>query len=437
MMEEMLQNPFDFLGQETYEDALQKNAEENKGSNRVPHFKMDSVGTYVVRILPIAPTRDSEGKWVLDRKGYEYPVKCQVLKIKNPAPKSKKDALFYVNVCHTEHVKYPSDPIDTYVQVASELYADDEALLTQLRKGGYEGGLKWSRQRTMYIYDLNNKKTGIQQLALSYSQYKELEDRKLNVWKKLVENNTKCLCPISSPNDAYGVEIVRKVENKKTSYSFNIDILSGVKPLSEDEMKALLDAPRLPESIYRYNRFHFEATIEFLKQCDERFGIHVMDSQSMKDVIAQINMELPADDKSHFSFGKKEGEGEGGEDNASDELTLDALWNRLDDLKNRGIEDKSEEGQALRDDIRAFIDDNNISVRVTRVKTNNDLLEEIEDRLNDEEPEEGVDAPESNTPSVDSDNSEDEEEDDYNYDTNEPARKPRAARPQSARTRNV
>lgn len=60
---------------------------------------------------------------------------------------------------------------------------------------------------------------------------------------------------------------------------------------------------------------------------------------------------------------------------------LDSLWNLWEKLNERGIGDKSEEGQDLRDAIREYIDANELNVRVTRGKTNEDLLNDIEDAL--------------------------------------------------------
>ena len=41
--------------QETYEEAQARAAEENKSFAKTEFFKMDKIGTYVLRILPVAP----------------------------------------------------------------------------------------------------------------------------------------------------------------------------------------------------------------------------------------------------------------------------------------------------------------------------------------------------------------------------------------------
>lgn len=380
-MEEMIKNPYALFAenQETYEEAVKKSTDESQSFQRTKHFRMDSAGTYTVRILPLAPAEQPDGSYKLERKGYEYPVKTQVLKLDNPRPTGKKDKQFFVNICHSSYAGLSVDLIDTYLQVAENKYGSDEKLMKKIKGSGFDGGLKWNSQRAMYILDLDNREEGIHLLILSYSQYKDLEDRKLAIWKKLLEKNPKCLCPISSLEDAFPVEITRKEENKKTTYTFNIDTISGAEPLSEEEVSSLLETQRIPAAIYRYSRFHMEATIEFLKQYDAKMEMDVMSSKEITEAIEKIKMELHPDDKSHFSFDKKERNSDDNEEPSDNEL--DSLWNLWEKLNERGIGDKSEEGQDLRDAIREYIDANELNVRVTRGKTNEDLLNDIEDAL--------------------------------------------------------
>lgn len=453
-MEEMIKNPYALFAenQETYEEAVKKSTDESQSFQRTKHFRMDSAGTYTVRILPLAPAEQPDGSYKLERKGYEYPVKTQVLKLDNPRPTGKKDKQFFVNICHSSYAGLSVDLIDTYLQVAENKYGSDEKLMKKIKGSGFDGGLKWNSQRAMYILDLDNREEGIHLLILSYSQYKDLEDRKLAIWKKLLEKNPKCLCPISSLEDAFPVEITRKEENKKTTYTFNIDTISGAEPLSEEEVSSLLETQRIPAAIYRYSRFHMEATIEFLKQYDAKMEMDVMSSKEITEAIEKIKMELHPDDKSHFSFDKKEHNSGDNEEPSDNEL--DSLWNLWEKLNERGIGDKSEEGQDLRDAIREYIDANELNVRVTRGKTNEDLLNDIEDALevakdgsNNED-----DGTQSDTKPEDTPLEPEPEEEpaptlapthavrrrgEHNDDTNEPAANPvrerRAARPERRR----
>lgn len=93
------------------------------------------------------------------------------------------------------------------------------------------------------------------------------------------------------------------------------------------------------------------------------------------------------------SLSVKGKEGEDEEETAND---IDALWDRYDALCNDGLDDQTAEGQELRTSIMAYIEANDLNVKVTRKKTNEDILNEIEDEL-------------ANTASKDDDEDEEEE----------------------------
>lgn len=396
--------------QETYEDAKKKSSEESK--KRASFFRFAKDGTYPIRILPLAPVQDKDGNFLpLERKGYEYPLRSLMLKIENPNKLVKgKPAITYVTVCNAKYVfdNIDADLIDIYVKVACDKYADDEKLCKKLREGSFSGGLKWDSRRCMYIIDINHPEDGIQILQLSYSQYKDLEERKLNLWAKLNKNGAKVPCPISSIDGAFPVEIIRKTENSKASYSFNIDTVAGQDALEEETLQRLIDMPRIPEQIYRYTKYHLEATIAYLTQLDEKFDIDVMNEEEVQKCIDQIKTLLPADDKSHFTLG----DGNDGESDQSNAIDIDALWDRFDALCKANLDDQTAEGQELRTDIMAFIDANKLDVKVTRKKTNEDILNEIEDELakasDDDDDDEPEDEPKAPTRSNDDEDDDDE-----------------------------
>ena len=388
--------------QESFEDAKKKSVAES--GNRVKYFRISGDGTVAVRILPLAPVIDAEGNILsMDRKGYEYPVKELVLKIKGDNNKQS-----FVNVCNAKYAfpQLQSDLIDKYVELALSLYSDDEKLCKKVKETSFNGGLKWDSKRCMYILDLDKRNDGIQVFQLSYSQYKELEERKLQTWAKLNKKGN-VPCPISSITDAFPVEITRKTENKKTNYSFNIDTLSPKDELTEDELQNLLDTPRLPEVLYRYTRYHLEATIAYLNQFDETTGMEVMKEPEIKDCIDQIKLCLPADDQSHFNMNGKNG----GDSSDGGSVTLDSLWDLYDKLCDEGLSDKSEEGQNLRTAIKEFIEDNDLDVSISRTKTNETLLNDIQDILDGEEEDDKAPASKSSAKKEKVEEPEDEEDD--------------------------
>lgn len=102
-----------------------------------------------------------------------------------------------------------------------------------------------------------------------------------------------------------------------------------------------------------------------------------MSEDKVQNCIDQIKTLLPADDQSHFTLGEgKEDESDSGSAN-----DIDSLWARYDALCNDDLDDQTAEGQELRTDIMAYIEAHNLDVKVTRKKSNEDILNEIEDEL--------------------------------------------------------
>lgn len=373
-----------FLGiQETYSEAQQRAAEESKGFAKTEYFRMDKLGVYNLRILPIAPNKDGSA----DRKSYEYPVHQLLLEIEKPTSGSKPQYV-YATVPRATDAGYSVDVIDTYRKAAVNEAKDngDDKLAEKIAGGSFGGGLKYTYGHAMYVFDLGERAKGMQLLTLSHAQFKDLDERKFKLWQKKLAKNSSAVCPISSVYSAYPVEIEKRKNGSKTEYLITIDNESDNDALSVEELTALMNAPRIPEIIYRYTRYQFEATLEFLKQCDAKYSLSVMETDEMKEVIEQLGSELPKEDTSSFSFDKRSKDSKDNAENTS--ISLDDLWNRYEDLKGKSLGDKTEEGQELRSLIRSYIEQEGLPVRVTRSTTNEELLELIEQAL-EENPEQG------------------------------------------------
>lgn len=366
-----------FLGsQETYQQAQIRTAEENKSFAKTEFFRMDKLGTYKLRILPVAPSADGN----IDRKSYEYPVHQMLLEIAKPSSSGKAQSV-YVNAVRATDAGFPIDIIDAYrkAAVTAAREAGDEKLAEKIAGGNYGGGLKYSYAHTMYVFDMNERAKGIQLLTLSHSQYKELDDRKFKLWQKKLAKNPKYPCPVSSVKDAYPVEIEKKKNGQKTEYIISIDNESDADELSLEELTMLMNAPRLPEVVLRYTRYQLGASVEYLKQCDTKYGLQIMDTDEMKEAIATLEAELPKSDTSSFSFDKRNKDAKENEQGST--LSLDMLFDRFEQLQAQSLGDKTEEGQELRGMIRGFVEQEKLGVRVTRTTTNQMLLDMIEQEM--------------------------------------------------------
>lgn len=368
-----------FLGiQESYSEAQSRAIEENKSFVKTEFFRLDKLGVYRLRILPIAPSPGAE----VERKGYEYPVHQLLMEIEKPSTGTKVQNM-YVSVPRATDAGFSVDIIDTYRKLAVACAKDmgDEKLADKIAGGSYGGGLKFNFGHAMYIYDLNERSKGIQLLTLSHSQFKDMDERKFKLWEKKLQKNPHYPCPISSVYNAYPVEIEKRKNGGKTEYLINIDNESDNDILSKEELTALVNAPRIPGIIYRYSRYHFEATLEYLKQCDVKYGMQILIEERMQSAIDKLREELPKEDTSSFSFDRRSKESKDNSESSS--LSLDSLFSRYDQLKLEGLGDKSEEGQELRAKIRTYIEQEKLPVRVTRATTNGELLDMIEDAVHD------------------------------------------------------
>lgn len=362
--------------QETYEQAQQRAQSENVSFARTEYFRMDKTGLYRLRVLPIAPNRDGTA----DRRSYEYPVHQYLMEIEKPS--ASKPSSLYITVARATEAGYSLDLIDTYRKEALEKAQErgDEKLVEKLNSGSFGGGLKYSYNHALYILDLNARSKGMQLLTLSHSQFNDLDERKFKLWQKKLSKNTGYPCPISSVYNAYPVEIEKKKNGAKTEYVIGIDNEAEADMLSREELNALMNAPRIPEVVYRYSRYHLQATVEFLKQCDSRYELSLMQSAQMKEAVEQLSSELPKDDTSSFSFDKRSKENKDSV-NAPRLLDIDYLYNKYDELQSQDLSDKTEEGQELRAMIRAFIEQERIPIRITRATSNCELLSIIDAEL--------------------------------------------------------
>ena len=110
-----------------------------------------------------------------------------------------------------------------------------------------------------------------------------------------------------------------------------------------------------------------------------------METDEMKTVIDTLDCELPKEDTSAFSFDRRTKDNrENGREGGG--ISLDDLFERYDELQRQELGDKTEEGQELRAMIRGYIEQEGLSVRVTRSTSNRELLDLIESEMEGPKP---------------------------------------------------
>ena len=403
---------------DTYQSATERIKAE-KG-NKIPRFRMSEDGTYKLRILPLAPVLDEDGNPMeMERTGYEYPFRQIFLDIEiPPAKKGGKSKKFNLPVVRAtdKHVGKSVDLIDTYVKIAQQIHGDDDALMKLIKKGGYEHGLKWSSQRAMYIIDCAHRDKGIQLFTPSYSQYRDMDDAKVDLWNELLEEDDQRGCPISGITGAWPV-IFKRIDNGgKTEYKISINARKDPEEwnLTEDELTKLLEADRIPQAIFRYTRYHAEATVVFLEQYDKRHGMEVTQTEEWKNAVDTLMGELSPDDTNHFDLATA---GSSKDEGSSNGITIDDLWTKFDYIADNDLGKSSDEYQELRRLIKEFIDEHKLDIRIGHGSTNEDLLYDIEEELKNQ-------PSKPNGTKVDKADKEPEDEGSGEEDDDRPARKP-------------
>jgi hypothetical protein len=334
--------------QESYQESQKRTEEESKPFPKTEFFRMDKFGVYRLRILPIAPNRDGS----IERKSYEYLVHQLALELERPAGGERPSSM-YVTVPRATDAGYSVDLIDACRKLAVETakVQGDDKLADKIAGGTFGGGLKFSYGHALYVLDLNDREKGIQLLTLSHPQFRDLEDKKFVLWQKELSKNPYAVCTVSSVYNACPVEIEKLRNGDRTEYHISIDEAAGNDALNLKELDALMAAPRIPEVITRYSRYQMETSIKFLKQCDRKYGMKLFETEEVQGAIRKLRLELSKSDTSSFSFEKRTKDAPANSA-VTDEPDLDDLLNRFDELKGKGLDDKTEEGQELRALIR-------------------------------------------------------------------------------------
>lgn len=370
-------------------DQAEAKAKSEKGFEKIDRFRTPEEGEYVVRVLPLAPTGvDSEGKPIMpmDRNGFEFQLYSTFLDIDQPADKKGKVKTLHIPVIKTTQkgVDKSVDLLEKYLEIAKDMYADDDEVIELLTGQNSRHRIRFSNQRVMYVLDLTDgTPKGPMFWQVSTSSYKDIDNERRSVWTKESEKAAKKglpkpECPLCGLTQAWPLTITRTgTKFNDTKYAFKIDRGEEQLPLTEEQLQKLFDLPRIPDEIYHYTRYQMEATIEYLKQYDEKHDLEVCKDQEFLDAIEQLKGELSTDDNSHFSLS---GDNTSGKDN-SRKITLESLNEAYDYIVDKGLGKDSDEYEELREDIRQFIEDNELDVVVKHSKKIEDLLEEIEEAL--------------------------------------------------------
>lgn len=390
MSEELRSKLFEAFAQtaQTLEQAEAK-AKEEKGFERIERFSTPEEGEYMVRVLPLAPIFDENGNTVMpmNKQGCEFKLYNTFLEIEGAVnKKTGKAKVQRIPVIRATQpgVDKSVDLLDEYLRIAKDMYADDEDVISLLTDSQSRHRIKYNNQRVLYVYDLDgDKPKGPLMWTISNSSWKSIDEERRSVWiKEKAKHGENTPDPMCSFQEAWPLIITRTGKGfGDTKYAFKIDRGEDKVALTQDMLGELYDLPRIPDEIYRYTRYQMEATIEFLKQYDEKHDLEVTKDEEFLAAIETLKGELPSDDTSHFTLGGSSDSKVS--DKKESKITLDSLNEAYDYIVDNNLGKDSDEVDELREDIRQFIEDNELDVVVKHSKKLKDLLEEVEDAMED------------------------------------------------------
>lgn len=400
----------------SYEEAQQKVKAESRVKTN--YFRLDKDGEYHFRVLPLAPVQVDD-KWVLDRKGYEYPLTSYMIGF----AAEERGKFNYVSIIDPRQVfkNIDGDLFRAYYDLAVDALGDDKKAIESLNNVVTKGGaaITPSYLRCMYVIDQDEPSKGIQMLQISNSQYQALETLKMSTWRDLMKDDPKQRCPLTDFRQGYGV-IANKTKGQKPPVTFNLSRRPA--PIDTSVAKELLEMERIPNVIYRYTRYHLEATVAYLKTLDERYDFDFMAEENgefkneiINTIYQQIKLSLPANDHSHFNPNDMGGNDD--EESAPAGITLEEMKKLAEDCND--LDPASEKYAEAKEAIIAFIKTNKLEYSPRRYHSLLDMYEAIMDEIGDKK-DEDTDKPSGTRgeKKVDVDASE------RNDDTNEPAARP-------------
>lgn len=364
----------------TLEDVEKQEAENAKAFQsfvKIPAFSTKDLKTYEIRLLPLKPI---EGEPPV--KDIVYPIHQAILKVETESKPR------YVNIVRPDYAGIDGDLLRYYrkrvLEIASE--NNDKQLKSAIDDFKNGSKLKYDSKFIGYALDHQNRTTkdgspNIVYFSFSFTQMKSIKDVQMSTWREIQDADGETIAPIfTSLKDAYRLKIIKSKENNKINYTF-VNSARQNDTLSEEEILAWYKLPTIPEQFYKYTRYAHEGLVLALKQWDAKFDLNITEEADFIDLEKKVLEQIPASDTSSFlSSKKKDEEGEDGDESSA--VTLDDLVQLSDKIEADGLDPKeSEEAGDLRSKIEQFIKDEDLSVKITRTKSNATLIDLIVDEL--------------------------------------------------------
>lgn len=324
--------------------AIKEHNDELKSSGfddgRVPTLKIES-GKNTFRIFPAHPGSDPDNLYYKPLKQIWLPYVTK---------DDKKTSLPHKNA--RVHYGQEFDIVEQYLKVATELIPADNSLSSKEKAelldllADYKKGLKFNNNFASYAKKIVGDKVERGLLEISKARQEELNTESTVE----VDSNPDGIDIISDPDEGRDVIIQYNPDEKDNKKKYKTTLGRKDTPLDDDDFAWLEEQEPLVDYLNNADDYHqgaFDKTVKGLELYDQKNGIGIFDTPEFKDIVSEIRSTLP---ESPY------GESEDGEEGIP-------------------FEDMT------RAELKQWIMDNEVDVRVKRGMDEDDILNAIEEEL--------------------------------------------------------
>lgn len=327
--------------------AVAEQAEEikSKGKGKKQEYLQIEEGVNRVRIMPCHPDTDPKNLYAQKREVSWLPFR------KEDGSLGRRPVMNAVT-----HGGQEKDIVACYVRMAPEFIKADRSASSKDKAKkidaltDFKNGIAPKGSYLMYAKKEEKDKVVRGLLEVTYGVKRKLDALSISD----LEEDPEVIDPISDPIDGSVVKITYSPsESNNNKYTVVLDRKAS--QLTEEDVDWLNDQTPLYEMLVDvYHKGHFDKAVEGLEIYDEQHGIGLFHQDEFQDLISELRSQLP--DAPEREDEEDEGDAKPGR-------------------KGKRLEDMD------RGELKQFILDNELDIRVTRKMTEEDILEAIEEEL--------------------------------------------------------
>lgn len=326
-------------------DVIQEQNKEIASSSKKRDYLQIKEGTNKIRFFPAHPDSDPKNRYAQQKFVAWLPYKNNEDKVVNRS---------YLNA--RAHGGQEKDLIEEFVKVAVELIQSSS--LSTKEKGvklnalsDYKTGVKHQGKYLAYAEDISSGDRGL--IEISYGVKKKLDA----ISTAEVEEEPDGADVISDPNEGYAITI-KYDKSKPNNDKYSVQLGRKISPVSDESLDWWFDEDSLVEILHNNVNYH-KGIIDSIKSgleiYDETHDLGVVDSEEFEAIFNELRKALP--DAPERDDNGSSSDSDSGDDDA-EEVVL---------------------GEMTKAELKQFVMDAGLEIKVGRKDTEDDILDKIED----------------------------------------------------------